>query len=262
MYPLFPFEPEEAIIEPHKIIRRVENFPEAVLAVFSAPIFKKICKRPDAEKIASVGNANGEVPVYQILHHEKPVAVYMTPIGAPACTGTMEEVMALGADRAVLFGSCGVLDKTIPDGAVILPERAYRDEGTSFHYALPSEYMETDAVSLKAAREIFSAHGVSFREGAVWSTDAFYRETPHRMRFFRQKGCLAVEMECAALLAMTQYRGYRFAPFFYGADNLDDESGWDARNLHEQGISRADVYLTCALELCTHLPAPKRREIK
>lgn len=49
--------------------------------------------------------------------------------------------MALGADRAVMFGSCGVLDKTIPDGAVIVPYRAYRDEGISFHYAPSSEYM-------------------------------------------------------------------------------------------------------------------------
>lgn len=226
MYPLFPFEPEDAIIEPREIIRPVENFPQCCLAVFSAPIFEKIRTRPEAEKIASIGNANGEIPVYRILHQGTPVATYMTPIGAPACVGTMEEVMALGADRAVMFGSCGVLDKTIPDGAVILPYRAYRDEGASFHYAPPSEYMEADADLL---------------------------HTPRRMQFFREKGCLAVEMECAALFAMTQYRGYRFMPFLYGADNLDDESGWDVRGLCEQGISRAEVYLACALELCTRL---------
>lgn len=62
-----------------------------------------------------------------------------------------------------------------------------------------------------------------------------------------------VEMECAALFAMTQYRAYRFMPFLYGADNLDGESGWDVRGLCEQGVSRAEVYLTCALELCARL---------
>ena len=253
MYPLFPYEPEEAVIEPRQIVRPAENFPKCCLAVFSVPIFEKIRTRPEAEKIASVSNANGEVPVYRILHGGTPIAAYMTPIGAPACVGTMEEVMALGADRAVLFGSCGVLDKTIPDGAVILPRRAYRDEGTSFHYAPPSEYMEADADLLRMAREVFDAHSVPVKAGAVWTTDAFYRETPRRMRFFRKKGCLAVEMECAALFAMAQYRGYRFMPFLYGADNLDGESGWDARSLCEQGVSRAEVYLACALELCVRL---------
>lgn len=119
MYPLFPFEPEEAVIEPRQIVRPAENFPKCCLAVFSAPIFEKIRTRPEAEEIASVGNANGEVPVYQILHRGTPIAAYMTPIGAPACAGTMEEVMALGADPGRAVGSCGVLDKTIPDGAVI-----------------------------------------------------------------------------------------------------------------------------------------------
>ena len=64
MYPLFPFEPEEAVIEPRQIVRPAENFPKCCLAVFSAPIFEKIRTRPEAEEIASVGNANGEVPVY------------------------------------------------------------------------------------------------------------------------------------------------------------------------------------------------------
>lgn len=71
IYPLFSFEPEENIIEPHEIIRPAENFPQCCLAVFSAPVFEKIRTCPETEKIASVNNANGEIPVYRIWHQER-----------------------------------------------------------------------------------------------------------------------------------------------------------------------------------------------
>ena len=49
-----------------------------------------------------------------------------------------EELFALGIESIVVFGTCGVLDSSIKDCAILLPTLAYRDEGTSFHYAQAS----------------------------------------------------------------------------------------------------------------------------
>ena len=42
---------------------------------------------------------------------------------------------------AYLAGSCGALEE-FAEGTFLIPEKALRDEGTSYHYAEPSRFME------------------------------------------------------------------------------------------------------------------------
>ena len=55
-----------------------------------------------------------------------------------------EEIIAMGAKKFVLFGSCGVLDDNKVDGNIIIPVSAVRDEGTSYHYIAPSVEIEAE----------------------------------------------------------------------------------------------------------------------
>ena len=41
-----------------------------------------------------------------------------------------------------MFGGSGCLNKEIARGKVMVPTAAYRDEGTSYHYASASDYIE------------------------------------------------------------------------------------------------------------------------
>ena len=59
-------------------------------------------------------------------------------------------------------------------------------------------------------------------------------------------------MECAAALAVTQFRGVPFAQFLYGADNLDSPK-WEPRDLLEYGLSNAERYLALAFECVIEL---------
>lgn len=56
-----------------------------------------------------------------------------------------------------------------------------------------------------------------------------------------------VEMECAAALAVTQFRKISFVQFLYGADNLDSPR-WEPRDLTEYGLSAAEKYMVLAFE--------------
>jgi uridine phosphorylase len=47
----------------------------------------------------------------------------------------------------------------------------------------------------------------SVRRGRVWTTDAPYRETPEQLRFWEDRGVLAVEMQAASLFAFARARG-------------------------------------------------------
>ena len=48
----------------------------------------------------------------------------------------------MGINKLVIFGTCGVLDKNIKDLSIIVPNKAIRDEGTSYHYKKPSREIE------------------------------------------------------------------------------------------------------------------------
>ena len=84
--------------------------------------------------------------------------------------------------------------------------RALRDEGTSYHYALPSEYSEADPELIATAARALKADGVNVITGACWTTDAPFRETEEAIAAARSKGILAVEMEAAALYAFARAR--------------------------------------------------------
>ena len=186
-------------------------------------------------------------PVYKIRYKNTDIAFYLSRVGAPACVAGFEEVVAMGAKKFVLFGSCGVLDDHKVKENIIIPVSAIRDEGTSYHYIEPSAEMEADARSIQILEQVLKRCGYSYIKGKTWTSDAIYRETIPAIRRRRQEGCLAVEMECASMLAVSQYRKIPFLQFLYGADNLSSDT-WEIRDLELYGITNAQKYMLLAFE--------------
>ena len=75
---------------------------------------------------------------------------------------------------------CGVLDRNIDDLAIIVPNVAVRDEGTSYHYAKASREIEVNEKYKDIFEEIIKENNISYIEGKVWTTDAPYRETRNK----------------------------------------------------------------------------------
>ena len=82
----------------------------------------------------------------------------------------------------------------------MVPTEAYRDEGTSYHYAPASDYI-TVKNSEKVA-EFMELAGLPYVKGKTWTTDAVYRETRGNFDKRKNDGCISVEMECAAIQAI------------------------------------------------------------
>jgi purine-nucleoside phosphorylase len=55
------------------------------------------------------------------------------------------------------------------------------------------------------AVETLKAEGIEFEQGTIWTTDGVFRETPEKVRSFREKGAVAVEMEFSALLSAATF---------------------------------------------------------
>ena len=226
-----------AVINPDQTMAPVENFPETLVSIFSHDLFAAVLNFLGGKKIAESHDVDGNWPIYEVHYNGKRFAFYKARLGAPACVGCFEEVIAMGARRIILLGNCGVLDKSIRDCSIIIPTRAIRDEGTSYHYAPAEDYIDVNKKYIPEFKAICDKFRYPYVEGTTWTTDAFFRETPNKVEARKAMGVICVEMECAAVQAMCDFRGVEFFQFLYAGDNLD-HSHWDPRSL--SGTVRLD----------------------
>lgn len=228
---LTEFDPERnAVINPDIIHKPIPDFPETVISVFSHNLFDSITDFLGGKQIGQTKDADGIWPVYEIVYKGKRFAFCKARVGAPACVGNFEDVIAMGAKRIILLGNCGVLDKNIQDCGIIIPTRAIRDEGTSYHYATAGDYIDVNQKYVDEFVSVLKEFGYPHVRGITWTTDAFYRETRGKIEDRKAMGAICVEMECAAMQAMCDFRSVEFFQFLYAGDNLD-HSAWDPRSL-------------------------------
>ncbi len=254
--PIHEFDPERnACINPEDIIHRVPDMPKVVVTCFSHVTFARLLADVGGVEISHVKDAHSTCPVYKTTYRGQEIALFNTTVGAPSCVGALEDVFAMGAECAVVFGTCGVLEPEIADCSVIVPDAALRDEGTSYHYAPPAREIAVNERYLPAFRELLDTLECPYTVGKVWTTDAFYRETRAKMERRRREGCICVDMECASVAAMAHFRGKDVLQFFYAADNLA-AAQWDKRSLgNEDRLADKDKIAYLAMEMAAKMAA-------
>jgi len=241
------YENKNAFINPCDTTAKIPGFPEVCITTFSECMIEKYAETNETKVIANLCSANGTLPVYEITYAGKKMALSLVRVGAPACAACLEELIALGAKKVVQFGCCGVLNQPAADGKIIVPSSAVRDEGTSYHYIPGSEEISAESSSVDMTVQCLEKHNIPYVVGKVWTTDAIYRETPEMVKERKDQGCIGVEMECSASLAVAKFRDIPIAQFFYGADNLDSGK-WEIRDLADFGSSMSDKYMQIAFE--------------
>ena len=247
---LTEFDPvRDAVINPADIRSPIEHFPETVVSVFHHTLFDQLLTVLDGKQIGSYHDVDGIWPIYEAEYRGRRFALVKARLGAAACVGSFEDVLAFGGKRIILLGNCGVLDKNIEDCGIILPTSAIRDEGTSYHYAPASDCIEVNRNHRALFKQMLRELGYSWVEGTTWTTDAFYRETPEKIRRRREMGAICVEMECSAMQALCDFRGIDFFQFLYAGDNLDHPQ-WDPRSLSGHAkLSEKEKIAMLAMEL-------------
>lgn len=232
------FDPcKSAVINAEMVVSKIADFPEVTVSCFSKQLFDAVLSYFEPKLITRLHSATGISPVYEIDYKGKRIAVFQSHVGEPACVGMYEDLIACGSKRLILLGNCGVLDKSIEDCGIVIPTKAIRDEGTSYHYAPASDFIEVNHKYRELFKEVLREAGYPFIEGITWTTDAPYRETREKVARRKAQGAVIVEMECAGMQALCDFRGTEFFQFIYAGDNLDHEF-WDPRSI--SGESRLD----------------------
>jgi uridine phosphorylase len=137
------------------------------------------------------------------------VGIVGCAVGAPFAVLLAEELFASGCRLLLSLTSAGQIVAAGQPPYFVIIDRALRDEGTSYHYAEPSEYGEADAHLIALAADALKRQGLRARVGPTWTTDAPFRETQGAIEAAKRRGILAVEMEAAALYTFAKMRKAR-----------------------------------------------------
>jgi len=250
-FPIFGYDSDpNAILRPNHAGLDID-FPEYLVVCFFREVVSKVAEENQAEILHTVVSEGGLYHFYAINFKGKRIAFVQPGVGAPNAGAILEKAIAFGAKHIVACGGCGVLDKEIAVGHVLLPTLAYREEGLSYHYLPPSEAIEIEPRTIEVLETVLKENQIDYLSTKVWTTDAVYRETLKKTAYYKAKGCLAVEMELSGLAAVAKFRGVDFGQYLYAGDTVVPE-GWDKRDW----VNRKDIRETLfwlSAEACLRL---------
>lgn len=162
------------------------------------------------------------------------VSVTSTGIGGPSASIAMEELVRAGADTFIRVGTCGGMQLDVKSGDLVIATGAIRMEGTSREYA-PIEFPAVaDIGVVNALTASAKEMEKEFHVGVVQCKDAFYgQHEPESMpvsyellpkwEAWKRLGCLASEMESAALFIVASKLHVRVGSVFLVVANQERE---------------------------------------
>jgi uridine phosphorylase len=142
-------------------------------------------------------------------------------VGAPYAVMVLETLIAWGARKIIFLGWCGSISDKVKIGDIIVATSAIIDEGTSGHYENNETRVSFPAASmLTTLKDALRQNQADFHNGAIWSTDAIYRETGEKVKYFQRQDAIGVEMEISALFTVAKFRSVDLAAMAVVSDEL------------------------------------------
>lgn len=243
--PILEFDgnPQAVIMPNHEGLNL--KLPKKCIYAFLEEEIDRFAQEVGAEYVGEFVSATKTYPVYVMSYKGEEVCLAQAPVGSAPATQFMDWLIGYGVEKIISTGTCGVLTN-IEENAFLVPVRALRDEGASYHYAPPSRYMDVNVEAISAIEQVLEQLGVPYEEVMTWSTDGFYRETAEKVAYRKEEGCAVVEMECAALAAVAQLRKVVWGELLFTADSLADLDNYDQRDWGSEAFDKA-------LELCLEI---------
>ena len=238
--PILEFDdnPQAVIMPTHEDLDL--NLPARCVYAFLEEEIECYANAVGAEKVGEFVSATKTYPVFVMTYNGEEICLAQAPVGSAA--QFLDWLIGYGVKQIISTGTCGVL-VDMPENVFLIPTRALRDEGASYHYVAPSRYIDMNQQAFGAIEKTLKQKKIPYKKVMTWSTDGFYRGTPDKISYRIEEGCSVVEMECAALAAVAQLRGAIWGLLLFTADSLADIDNYNQRNWGSEAFDKA-------LELC------------
>ena len=236
-FPILEFdEDKNAFIRPSNMIKPIEGIADRCVLCFFSEAIEKIIAEHSHEIRTHFLSEGINYPLYELDYKGEKIALIQAAVGAPLAAAQIEELSAMGCKKFIACGMCGVLQKELVVGHLIIPTTAVRDEGTSYHYVEPAREITANERVVRVIENTLLEKKIPYIKAKTWTTDAFYRETPQKIAQRKNEGCVAVEMEASAYMAASQYNNVEFGQILCSGDSLAGTE-WDSRNY----VKRIDI---------------------
>ena len=178
--PILEFDTEQtAVINPtHEKLDL--KLPKKCVFAFLGEYITEYASKAEAVKVSEFLSMTKRYPIYVLKYKGEEITLCEAPVGSAASAQILDWLIGYGVREIISAGSCGALEH-FPESTFLVPCKALRDEGTSYHYASPSRFMEINDNARKAIEETVSEHGMKYQEVITWSTDGFFRETKEKV---------------------------------------------------------------------------------
>lgn len=162
-------------------------------------------------------------PIYKFSHYD--LCFLDGGRGAPQAADTMETLHAFGVRYVITVGMFGAFANDVHIGDIIVPNKAFVEEGTSLHYYSSIDFAAPDEkLRIKAAASINGAKSLP-----IVSTDAVYRQTFFKENLWRKQGAVGVDMETSALFSVGKALGMNVVSILIASDKhplTENEPEW------------------------------------
>ena len=198
---------------------------------------------------------NREYVTYTGYFDGEKVSVTSTGIGGPSAAIALEELVNVGAETFIRVGTCGGMQIDVKGGDIVIATGAIRAEGTSKEYA-PIEFpavanLDVTNALVQASKNL----GYTSHTGVVQCKDSFYGqhspetkpvsdELLNKWEAWKRLGCLASEMESAALFVVASYLNVKVGSVFLTVANQEREK----QNLENPVVHDTEKAIKTAIE--------------
>ena len=139
------------------------NLPQKAVFAFLRDDVDRYAKEHNAVVVTYFVSATKEFPVYVLEIEGQQICLMQAPVGASAATQILDWLIAYDVREIISCGSCGVLDD-IPENTFLIPCKALRDEGTSYHYLPPERFVDVSERARYAIKKTMKDHGLPYME--------------------------------------------------------------------------------------------------
>ena len=244
-------EDDQAIIKPSKIIKKI-NAPKICLIPFYHDVIEKLRKKGVLKEIAKIPSiVVPPIKLYEMNFEERRIGVLSSSLGAPFSAGNLEIAIALGCEKFLSVGSCGVLDKKFKRGHLIVVTSSIREEGTSNHYIPASREVIVEKQITNKIQQSLKKRDIKYIAGKNITTDALFRETIPQIDKWKQEGAISIDMEASALLAVAKFRKVQLGYILVAGDDVSGKK-WN-RRLLSLPFSKPEGFFWLGAEILTDI---------
>ncbi len=141
-------------------------------------------------------------------------------VGSSYAVLVAEQLFVSGCKLLISVTSAGIINQPSNPKRFALITKAIRDEGTSYHYLPPGKSSTLKRELLQILSPSIQESGCPFFEAHSWTTDAPYRETKSAIDEMKKQNIVCVEMEAAALYALSLVKDYRIICFAHLTNSM------------------------------------------